>query len=295
MGVVKSCKPMTSPEIDPTQATSERLNRRAFVGISAGAAIAPAVGVTGQSNAASPAPNVAEDDPDISVQRAELQRPDGAVSAYAAWPKAADAPTPSVVVIMHVWGVDTSIRNVVRRLAKAGYAAVAPDLYARLAAPSGDTATDSTELRQYAQRLDGKQYDGDIAAAAQWPQKRFPNTKVAIMGFCMGGRIAMLAAIDNRGLFSAVAPFYGALTDVDPTAIVIPFYGSYGARDTGIPADGVQTFTALLNVPHDVRIYDNAGHAFFDEARASYVPTAAADAWDRLLRFLHQYLESPAI
>ena len=102
----------------------------------------------------------------------------------------------------------------------------------------------------------------------------------------MGGRIALLASIDNAGTFNAVCPFYGPLADVDPAKEQTPVCGSYGARDTGIPADSVRAFAAALHVPNDIKIYDNAGHAFMDDQRASYVASAAADAWTRTLAFL---------
>jgi len=280
---------VTAPEIDPTQAASERVNRRFFVGISAAATLsAPAMAFADEapSNPAS----VPEDDPSIAAQWLGLSRPDTDVRAYAAWPKGAGPHTPSVVVIMHVWGVDTSIREVVRRLAKAGFAAIAPDLYARFGAPSGDGSTDYTTFRPYSKRLDRAQYDGDIRAAADFLAHKFAGTKTAIMGFCMGGHIALLAAIDDSDRFAAVCPFYGAVEGVDPGAIRMPLCGSYGARDTSIPAESVREFAAALKVPNDVRIYDGAGHAFFDDHRASYVESAAADAWKRLVAFLNRYL-----
>jgi carboxymethylenebutenolidase len=70
----------------------------------------------------------------------------------------------------------------------------------------------------------------------------------------------------------------------------MPVWGSYGARDTSIPADGVRAFAAALTVPNDVKIYPEAGHAFFDDQRAAYVATAAADAWTRLLAFAGAHL-----
>jgi carboxymethylenebutenolidase len=286
---------MSASEIDPTLGPSERLNRRTFVGASAAAAaVAGATPVSLAQEATlgrSHPPIVAENDPAISVDQVKLQRSDVALPAYAAWPTAPSvSPPPSVVVIMHVWGVDTSIRDVVRRYAKAGFAAIAPDLYARFGAPSGDGATDYTIFRPYAKRLDRNEYAGDIGAAALWLAHKFPGTKIGITGFCMGGRIAMLAAIDDAGTFSVVAPFYGPLTDVDPKAIHIPLCGSYGARDTGIPAESVREFVASLTVPNDVRIYDEAGHAFFDDQRASYVASAASDAWKRTLACFEKYL-----
>ncbi len=284
---------MVPAEIDPTNALSTVLNRRTFVGVAAGAAV-PALALASKSGGEPHAPYVAEDHPAIAAQRVPLSSSAGALSAYTAKPAHANGSTPSVVVVMHVWGVDTSIRDVVRRLAKAGFVAIAPDLYARMNAPSGDGSTDFAIFRQYAQRLTSEREDADIAAAAAWLREGFPTTKIAVMGFCMGGRIAMRAAIDNAGTFAAVCSFYGDVKTIDPRAIVIPYYGSYGARDTGIPAENVRAFAASLTVAHDVRIYDEAGHAFFDDQRASYVATAAADGWNRLLRFLQKYLGPPA-
>ncbi|HEV3090213.1 MAG TPA: dienelactone hydrolase family protein [Candidatus Cybelea sp.] len=280
---------MTSPEIDPTQAASPELSRRVFVGISAAALSAPVAALAHDGGKPHP-PLVSEDDPAIVVQRVTLDRPDLALPAYSARPKDAGAGTPSVVVIMHVWGVDTTIRDVVRRLAKAGLAAIAPDLYARFNAPSGDGSTDYTIFRPYAKQLDRAQYGGDIAAAAKWCAAQLAGTKTAVMGFCMGGRIALLASIDDATVFSAAAPFYGPLEDVDPAKMSVPVCGSYGARDTGIPAQGVRDFAAALKVPNDFKIYDDAGHAFCDDQRPSYVAPACADAWERVLAFLGKYL-----
>ena len=97
----------------------------------------------------------------------------------------------------------------------------------------------------------------------------------------MGGRLALVAATQEGELFSLVAPFYGDVSAVDPKDVRIPVCGSYGARDTGIPPEKVREFAAALTVPNEVKIYDEAGHAFFDDQRPSYVASAAADAWKR--------------
>ncbi|HVA33474.1 MAG TPA: dienelactone hydrolase family protein [Candidatus Baltobacteraceae bacterium] len=220
----------------------------------------------------------------------ELRRPDAVIPAYAAWPVRARVDTPSVVVVMHVWGVDASIRDVVRRFAAAGFAAIAPDLYARFGAPSGDDRNDIAAFRPYAKQLDRKQYDGDIRAAALWLTTKFAATKVGIMGFCMGGHIVLVQAIDNADVFAAACPFYGSLHDVNPDKIHIPICGSYGARDTSIAAEDVRAFRSELRVPNDIRVYNSAGHAFFDDRRDSYVAAAATDAWKRTVDFLKQYL-----
>lgn len=287
---------MSTPEIDPMRAASPQLNRRVFVGLSAAATLAvPAVALSAQEAAGQTHPPlVEENDPAISVEHVSLQRDGAVIGAYAARPVHGSPRTPTVVVIMHIWGVDTSIREVVRRFAKAGFAAIAPDLYARFGAPSGDGASDYTIFRPFSKQLDRTQYDGDILAAAQWCSATFPSTKTGIVGFCMGGRIALLASIDNAGTFSAVCPFYGPLTDVDAAQEQTPVCGSYGGRDTGIPAESVRAFASALRVPNDVKIYDNAGHAFMDDQRPSYVPSAAADAWTRTITFLTTHVGEPS-
>lgn len=282
---------MEPPEIDPMHAVSANLNRRLFVGISTGATIAASAPALAQEPLGRPHPPfVSENDPAIATQRILLQRGDATVPAYAAWPVSAAPRTPSVVVIMHIWGVDSQIRDVVRRLAKAGLAAVAPDLYGRFGAPSGDGATDYTIFRPYAMRLERDVWLGDVRAAAQWLSAKFPETKTGITGFCMGGKLALIAAIEEGELFAVIAPFYGDIAGLDPKAIHMPLCGSYGGRDTGIPPDNVREFAAALAVPNDVRIYDEAGHGFFDDERPSYVASAAADAWSRTIAWFDRYL-----
>jgi carboxymethylenebutenolidase len=272
------------------------LNRRAFVGLAAAmtAGVTTGAGAAAQSQGALGEPHpplVPEDHPAITVERVSLRRLDATVAAYAAWPARALANVPSVVVIMHVWGVDESIRDVVRRLAAAGYAAIAPDLYSRFGAPSGDGVTDVDVFRPFAKQLERRQYDGDIRAAALWLTTKFPQTKVGILGFCMGGHIVLIQAMDNADIFAAAAPFYGSLGGIDPDAIHIPVCGSYGGRDASIPAEEVRAFRDALRVPNDIRIYNSAGHAFFDDQRASYSAAAAVDAWKRTLDFFKTYLE----
>jgi len=234
-----------------------------------------------------------EEDPTIFSERIEFETPDGPLPAFAAWPVHSLAQTPSVVVVMHLWGVDASIRDVVLRFANAGFAAIAPDLYGRFDAPNGDGSTDVGAFRPLAQRLERRQYGSDLVAAARLLSVKFPRTKTALVGFCLGGRIALKCAADHGDIFAAVCPFYGTLSEVDPAEIRIPLCGSYGELDTGIPSAGVRDFAARLSVPNDVRVYENAGHAFFDSRRASYVEAAAEDAWTRTVEFLRAHLGEP--
>jgi len=304
------CSVMETHEIDPVHSTATELSRTAFVGLSAaalgGAASAKAFAQAELGKAHSPL--VAENDSAIMTATVSLTRPDGNITAYTATPKDATANTPGIVVVMHIWGVDTSIRDVVRRFAKQGYVAIAPDLFGRFGAPSGDNQTDYKPFQALAQKLDTKQVDGDIRAAAQWILASHPNAKIGVTGFCMGGRIALRQTVDNGDIFSAAAIWYGAVRNVTggPTGnegpvesalaytdqIHIPIEGNYGERDTGILAADVRAFQQRLRVPNDIKIYPEAGHGFFDDQRSSYVPSAASDAWSRTLAFFAKYLKS---
>jgi len=108
----------------------------------------------------------------------------------------------------------------------------------------------------------------------------------------MGGAIALRQAALHPTPFSAVAAFYGNVAGIDPAAVGIPMVGSYGQRDTSIPADAVDAFAKALHVPNDVHEYADAGHAFMDDQRSSYVADAAADAWQRTIAFLTKYLSA---
>lgn len=209
---------------------------------------------------------------------------------YTAMPESAGPATPSIVLTMHVWGVDENMRACARRFADAGFATVVPDLYEDMDAPGGDGETDFRRFVPFAQKLTFETVDPKIRAGAQWLRERFPQTATAIAGFCMGGIMALKRAHGCSDLFSAAAVWYGALNDVNAAQIDIPIVASFGADDRSIPVETVEQFAAALQVPNDVRIYQNAGHAFCDEQRESFEPGAAQDSWSRALTFLHRQL-----
>jgi len=142
---------------DPTNATSSAFNRRAFVGLSAGAtayasSIALALAAGEDFGKAHP-PIVAENDPGIAVGRPQIRYGARTIDSYYASPKNAGPSTAAVVVVQHLWGIDAQIRDTVRRFAKEGYIAIAPDLYTGLGAPSGDGVTDYKVFVPFAQKL----------------------------------------------------------------------------------------------------------------------------------------------
>jgi len=298
--------------IDPSRSTAADLNRKAFVRLGAGVTLlgpAAAVLAAGEEYGKPHPPIVSERDRDIYVSHVTLPRPDVALPAYAAAPRKSTATTPGVVVCQHVWGVDANIRDIVRRLAKTGYVAIAPALYERFKdVPSGDGATDSKPFQALAAQLQDAQVDGDTAAGAAWIRQRVNAAeqqrppKIGVIGFCGGGAIALRASVDDP-TFDAAVIFYGKvrcgqsndgpITDMAlayTDKIRVPLMGNYGARDTGILPDDVREMSKRLTVPHDVKIYDEAGHAFFDDTRVSYVASAADDAWTRTLAWFTKYL-----
>jgi carboxymethylenebutenolidase len=233
---------------------------------------------------------VSEHDADITAQHLTLERDGAPMSAYYAVPNEPGEALPTVVLAIHIWGVDAGYRDTVRRLAKAGFAAIVPDLYARFDAPDGDVVTDYREFIPFAQRLTPETVDADITASVRWLQTQFPRSKMAIAGFCMGGVMAMNRTVGYKKTFSAAAVWYGLKPEIDPHDVEIPIVASYGADDKGIPVENVNRFQAGLTVPNDFKIYPNAQHAFFDHTRAAYNAEAADDSWQRAIAFLHKYL-----
>jgi len=303
-----------SDVIDPTNATSAAMNRRVFVGLSAGASayastLAAAL-AAGEDFGKPHPPIVAEADPAIAVGRPQIRSGARTVDSYYASPKSAGPSTPAVVVVQAVWGVDAQLRDTVRRFAKEGYIAIAPDLYTGFGAPSGDGVSDVNTFRPFAGRLSDDVVDADLAAAANFIRAGSGGKpqKIAVTGFCMGGAITLRQTVDNASIFAAASVFYGKVrygtTDnpggVTPIALAYadeigtPLLGSWGARDTGILAADIKALDARLTdvkKPHDIKIYDEAGHAFFDDTRSSYVPSAAADAWTRTLAWFATHVK----
>jgi carboxymethylenebutenolidase len=304
-----------SDPTDPNRSTSPALKRRTFVGLSVAAATAG--GTAGAALAQSEhygkphPPIVAEDDPSITSSRPSIVEPGRSIGAYYASPKNAGRTTPGVVVVHHAWGVDAQMRDIARRLAKEGYIAVVPDLYSGMNAPSGDGVSDIARFRPYAAQLVDAVVDGDLAAAAAFLRSGAGNEpmKVGVIGFCGGGAIALRQTVDNASTFQAAVVFYGKIrysTDGNndrgritrinigyADELGVPLMGNYGARDTSIPADDVRVLDqrlAELRKPHDIKLYDEAGHAFFDDTRASYVASAASDAWTRTLGWCRERL-----
>jgi carboxymethylenebutenolidase len=217
--------------------------------------------------------------------------------AHLAVPPVGEGPWPGVVVVHEAFGLTDDVRQHTDRLAAAGYLALAPDLFTAgglrcLKRTFGDL------LRQ-----EGAAF-GDLEAARRWLADRPDCTgRVGIVGFCMGGGFALLAA--TRG-FDASAPNYGMLPkDAEEVlAGACPVVASFGRRDRALrgAAGRLQGILTRHEVPHDVHEYPDAGHSFMNRHNAGpfavlervagfgYHHPSAEDAWARILRFLDTHL-----
>jgi carboxymethylenebutenolidase len=208
-----------------------------------------------------------------------------------AWP-AGKAEAPAVVVVHEWWGLNTQIRGIARRLAQEGYVAIVPDLY------HGKVADDPELAHELSRGLDENKAVGDLESAVSWlrSQPRVGKQKIGVVGFCMGGRISQLLALESPQISAAVM-FYGR-PETDPAVLAklsAPLLGHFGATDQGIGADQTNALKAGLaraGKVGDVYVYAGAGHAFMNETRPSYHPDASKLAWARTLQFLQKYLKS---
>jgi carboxymethylenebutenolidase len=218
-----------------------------------------------------------------------------------------EGPQPGVVVIPDVWGLADHTRDIAGRLAREGFAALALDVYRKTGRPRlADPAAAMAWIRELPDPLVLETVQEGIDALAAHEAVR--GRRVGLIGFCMGGQYAWLAASSCRGL-SAVAPFYGMVryqagldakkkprAPLDAVATLsCPALGLYGQEDAIIPNADVDELEQRLRrqkQPFEIVRYAGAGHAFLNDTRpALYRPEAAADAWRRLLAFLRTQLK----
>ncbi|MBZ0297798.1 MAG: dienelactone hydrolase family protein [Anaerolineae bacterium] len=226
----------------------------------------------------------------IKTQMIHFSEDGDIVPGYMAQPEG-EGPFPAVVVLQEWWGMNDHIQDLARRFANVGYVALAPDLY------RGQVANEPDEARKLAMALQRPQAVKDIQAAVDYllAQTFVIPKKAGVVGFCMGGRLAGWMAIEGHGI-GAVVVFYGSDGPLDDEAVAkisVPMLGLFGEKDGGIPVDVVRENEQKLKAQDkvcDFIIYPGAGHAFFNDQRASYHPEAAQDAWQRTLNWFHTYL-----
>jgi carboxymethylenebutenolidase len=215
----------------------------------------------------------------------------------------AEATAGGVVVVQEAFGVTEHIEDVCQRFADSDWLAVAPHLFHR----TGDPVLDDFEaVRPHTQALTAQGIAADVDAALAYIEGAgFPPTAAGIVGFCMGGSVA-LASAARRQLGAAVT-FYGGgvsqgrfgyppLVELAPR-LRSPWLGLFGDLDQSIPVEDVKALraaAATASVPTEVVRYADAGHGFHRDGGAGYHPASAADAWHRTLDWFARYLTTGA-
>jgi carboxymethylenebutenolidase len=227
-----------------------------------------------------------------------------AMRAYRAAP-AGRSNLPVVMVVPEIFGVHEHICDVTRRLAHQGYLAIAPDLMQRQGDPStiGEVAKIIFEV---VSKVPDVQVMQDLDATFDWATRNGGDIKrVAITGFCWGGRIVWMYTARQTRLRAAAAWYgqvngkRGPLTPTQPIDLMrdlhAPTLGLYGGADTGIPAEHVDMMRAALQSRSDaaqdsvIHVYPDVPHAFHADYRPSYRKEAAQDGWARMLSWFRQY------
>jgi carboxymethylenebutenolidase len=222
------------------------------------------------------------------------------LQAYVAQP-ARSGSYPGILVLMEAYGITGHIRGVCERFAKIGFVAVAPDIF------HGEVFS-YTDVDKVMAKIPGVRDDlvmDEIGATLDWleAQDKVRKGYSGIIGFCMGGRLAFLAACHHAERLKAVVCFYGGGIAPEGTTdrfgrtspigesakIRAPLFLGYGADDQGIPAAEhariVQTLSAAKK-RYTFAVYPQAGHAFLCEERPNYAPQAADQAWYECTDFL---------
>jgi carboxymethylenebutenolidase len=213
----------------------------------------------------------------------------GSISGYLAWP-ANDDKLPGVLVIHENRGLNPYIEDVARRLAVANFIAFAPDGLTSVGGYPGD---DEKGLVLF-QKVDQGKMKEDFLAAAAWLKSRPDSTgKVGAIGFCFGGSMVNVLAVEMGADLSAAVPFYGLQPSAaDVARIKAPINAQYGELDSRI-TPGWPAFDAALTaagVPHEGHIYKGANHGFHNDTTPRYDEAAAKEAWGRALDWLNKYL-----
>lgn len=268
------------------------LSRRGFLVTALGAGFALAVQPANGQTA------ITTDSAGLTAGEIQVPTPDGNMPAYRAQP-AQGSDFPVILVVQEIFGVHEYIKDVCRRLAKQGYQAIAPELYARQGDPR--RYTDIQELiAEVVNTVPDAQVMADLDACVAWARAHGGDTaRPGITGFCWGGRIVWLYAAHNPAVKAAVA-WYGRLTGRSSTltpkhpldvadTLHGPVLGLYGGQDPGIPPDTVDRMRTALAASANpasktsvIHVYPDAPHAFHADYRPSYRKEAAEDGWKRM-------------
>ena len=279
-----------NPEFD-SLVPAQSFDRRSFLVTSLGAGFALAVQPVMAQTA------VKTDEAGLLAGDIKVLVSDGELAAYRAVPKGA-AKAPVVLVVSEIFGAHEYIRDVCRRLAKLGYCAIAPELFARQGDPRRYESIPEI-LSNITAKTPDAQVLSDLDACVAWAASHgADSSRLAITGFCWGGRITWLYSAHNPGVKAGVAWYgrlVGAVNPITPKnpidltgELKAPVLGLYGGLDTGIPLESVEAMEKALQQGSpaaraaEIHVYDNAPHAFHADYRPSYRKEEAEDGWQRM-------------
>jgi carboxymethylenebutenolidase len=273
--------------------TAPRVNRRNFIAQATtltGAGVAAATRMVAQESKPATTPKMSVAPLGTMV---EYKSGDLIIPAYLARPPKKKT-APGVLVIHEVFGLNDHIKNVADRIANEGYVALAPNFFVRANLTPPKDATDMTALRKAVSSIPTEAAIKDMQAGLDYLKAdKGVKPKLASIGFCMGGGFSYQIATHTKDLAGAVI-FYGRIPIELVPQVSCPLLASFGALDTGLPADQIQAWVDALKKAGksvDAKIYPNAKHGFFNDTRPeAYNPEAAADAWQRVLKFFHERL-----
>lgn len=220
---------------------------------------------------------------------------DGAMPAHLARPTTRE-PRPAVVVVQEAFGLNAHIADVAARIAAEGWVALAPDLYYRGGAGRTAAYADLPAAIAMMSELTDDGIVADCETLVGWlrAQPWVRGDRLAITGFCLGGRISYLASCALPDAFRAALPFYGGGIPVDRTpALACPVLAFFGDADPFIPMEQVRALEAAAATHGkdvEVAVYPGAPHGFFCNERDSFRAEPAADAWERTTAFLARHL-----
>ncbi len=269
--------------------------RRRFVVTTLGAGFALAVQPVS-------AETITTDANGLEAGEVKIKTADGPMPAYRAMPQG-KGPFPVILVVQEIFGVHEHIKDLCRRLAKRGYLAVAPELYAR----QGDVSklTDIGQIiSKVVSKVPDEQVMSDLDATVDWAKStgKADASKLGVTGFCWGGRIVWLYSAHNPKVKAGVA-WYGRLVgqkdELHPKhpvdlaeALKAPVLGLYGGADQGIPVETVEQMREALKVSKqkcEIIVYPDTPHGFNADYRPSYRPKQAQEAWQKMLDWFQRH------
>lgn len=198
-------------------------------------------------------------------------------------------PFPGMIIIHEIGGLNENIKDIARRFAHEGYAALAVDLFAG----RNRVVCMFRFLGQLQFNPLNNSSIADLKAALTYlaQQPGVDSTRLGAIGFCLGGSFATVwACTDNR--LKAIAPYYGmSPRPIEAVARACPVVGSYPTNDFTTPhAEKLEAALEQYNIPHDIKIYPGTRHSFFNDTGPTYNAAAAQDSWERVLAFFSEHI-----